>query len=159
MVRLIGKFLDRVIQSGGKINVTKMELLRTEVKYLGFVVGKNRILMDPKYHQDLVDYPPPRSPKVLSRFLGMVQYYKHFLKDLSKDSADLHKLKTQAFLEMPPWAIQTFERIKQSLLNSEALVAPKFTTLQKNPSIVGLDFSFKAVYRSLGKCLLSENMP
>ena len=41
MVRLIGKFLDRVIQSGGKINVAKSEWLRTEVKCLGFVVGKN----------------------------------------------------------------------------------------------------------------------
>ena len=49
MVQLIKKFLDQVIQSGGKINVAKSELLRTEVKYLGFVVGKNRILMDPKY--------------------------------------------------------------------------------------------------------------
>ena len=49
MVQLIGKFLDRVIQSGGKINVAKSELLRTEVKYLGFVMGKNSILMDPKY--------------------------------------------------------------------------------------------------------------
>ena len=31
MVHLIGKFLDRVIQSGGKINVPKSELLRMEV--------------------------------------------------------------------------------------------------------------------------------
>ena len=38
-----------------------------------------------------------------------------------------------------------FERIKQSLLNSEALAAPKFTTLQQNPFIVGLDFSTKAI--------------
>ena len=49
MVQLIEKFLDRVIQSGGKINVAKLELLWTEVKYLGFIMGKNGILMDPKY--------------------------------------------------------------------------------------------------------------
>ena len=91
MVDLIKKFLDRVIQSGGKINVTKSELLRSQVKYLGFVMGKEEILMDPKYRQALVDFPAPRSPKALARFLRMVQYYKHFLKDLSKDSADLHK--------------------------------------------------------------------
>ena len=120
-------------------------MLRTEVKYLGFVVGKNGILMDTKYQQALVDFPPPKSPKALARFLGMVQYYKHFLKDLSKDSADLHQLKTQTFMEMPMWAVQVFGRIKQSLLNSEALVAPKFTTLKQNPFIVGLDFSIKAI--------------
>ena len=48
MEKLIEKFLERVIQSGGKINVAKSKLLRTEVKYLGFVVGRNGILMDPK---------------------------------------------------------------------------------------------------------------
>ena len=42
-------------------------------------------------------------------------------------------------------AIKVFEKIKQSLLNSEALAAPKFTTLHKNPFIVGLDFSIKAI--------------
>ena len=102
MVDLIKKFLERVILSGGKINVAKSELMRTQVKYLGFVVGKDGILMDPKYRQALHKFPPPKSSKALVRFLGMVQYYKHFLKDLSKDSADLHKLKMQAFIEMPP---------------------------------------------------------
>ena len=58
MVKLIEKFLERVIQSGGKINVAKSELLRTEVKYFSFVVGRNGILMDPKYRQVLTEFPP-----------------------------------------------------------------------------------------------------
>merc|ERR1711867_350013 len=82
MVDLIEKFLERVILSGGKINVAKSELMRMQVKYLGFLVGKDGILMDPKYRQALKEFPPPRSPKSLERFLGTVQYYKHFLKDL-----------------------------------------------------------------------------
>ena len=49
IVVLIGKYLARVIESGGKINVTKSELLQTEIKYLRFIIGKNVILMDPKY--------------------------------------------------------------------------------------------------------------
>lgn len=69
MVKLIKKFLERVIQSGGKINVAKSKLLRTKVKYFGFLVGRNGILMDPKYRQALTEFPPPKSPKVLARFL------------------------------------------------------------------------------------------
>ena len=49
MVDLIRKFLELVILSGGKINVAKSELMRQQVKYLGFVMGKEGILMDPKY--------------------------------------------------------------------------------------------------------------
>ena len=56
--------------------------------------------MDPKYWQALMDFPSPQSPKALAWFLGMVGCYKHFLKDLSKDSTDLHKLKTTAFTQM-----------------------------------------------------------
>ena len=41
MVDLIKKLLERVILSGGKINIAKSELMRTQVKYLGFVVGKD----------------------------------------------------------------------------------------------------------------------
>ena len=63
MVQLIEKFLDRVIQNRGKINIAKSELLRTEVKYLGFVMGKNGILMDPKYRQALVEFPPAKITK------------------------------------------------------------------------------------------------
>ena len=40
---------------------------------------------------------------------------------------------------------KSIQKIKQSLLNSEALATPKFTTLHKNPFIVGLDFSIKAI--------------
>ena len=35
-------------------DVAKSELLWTEVKYLGFVMGKNSILMNPKYRQALI---------------------------------------------------------------------------------------------------------
>ena len=49
----------------------------------------------------LVKFFLPKLPKALARFLEMVQYYKHFLKNLSNDSTDLHQLKTQTFSEMP----------------------------------------------------------
>ena len=52
--------------------MAKSELMRTQVMYLGFVVRKDGILMDPKYHQALVEFPPPKSPKALVRFLDMV---------------------------------------------------------------------------------------
>ena len=62
--------------------------------------------------------------------LGMVQYYTHSLKNLSRDSANLHQLKTQTFSEMLDWAVVAFIRNKRSPLESEALAVPKFTTLQ-----------------------------
>ena len=68
--------------------------------------------MDPKYRQALTKFPLPKSPKALARFLGMIQYYKHFLKNLSRDAADLHKLKTENFSELPDWVKADFVKIK-----------------------------------------------
>ena len=77
--------------------------------------------------------------------LGMVPYYKHFLKNLFRDTTDIHQLKNQTFSEMPDWAVEMFARIKWSLLKSKALAAPKFTMLQQNLFIVGINFSAKAI--------------
>ena len=111
----------------------------------GLCRGKEWHTHEPKIPTSPRRVSSTKSPKALARFLGMVQYYKHFLKNLSRDSVDLHQLKTQTFSEMPEWAVKAFARIKQSLLESEALAVPKFTMLQQNPFIVGLDFSTKVI--------------
>ena len=54
-------------------------------------------------------------------------------------------MKTETFSELPDWATAAFAKIKQSLLDAKALAAPKFTTLHRNPFIVGLDFSAKSI--------------
>ena len=82
--------------------------------------------------QALRKFPLPKSPKVWARVLGGAQYYKHFLKNPSRDSAGLCQLKTQTSSGIPDWAVGAFTRIKQSLLESEAPTAPKFTMLQQN---------------------------
>lgn len=97
---IIEKFLNRVRESGGRINIAKSELMRTEVKYFGFVVGKHGIKMDPKYQQALVDFLSLQSPKAPARFLGMVGYYKHFLNTLAEDSTQLHQLDIEMFTEI-----------------------------------------------------------
>ena len=145
MVGIIDKFLTRVTESGGRINVAKTELVRTQVQYLGFIVSNQGVCMDTKYRQALLDFPPPKSPQALARFLGMVTFYKHFLWNLAEDSAHLHTLKTQKWTEMPDWAVEDFHKIKNSLLNSEALASPNFKDLSKHPFILGLDFSNLAI--------------
>ena len=65
MVHLIAKFLKQVIESGGKINVAKSEVMRNKVKYLGFVVSDQGVGMDNKYQQALLNFLAPKSQKPL----------------------------------------------------------------------------------------------
>ena len=146
MVQLIDQFLTRVEQSGAKIQVTKTDLMKDQVNYLGFIVGKTGIAMNRQYRSALLDFPPPKSGKDMARFLGMVGFYRQFLPKLSDASARLHSKKFEA-----PWTpmseedLADFYKIKDLLINSEALASPDFSDLDKRPLIMGLDFSIQAM--------------
>ena len=146
MVQLIDQFLTRVEQSGAKIQVTKTDLMKDQVNYLGFIVGKAGITMNRQYRSALLDFPPPKSGKEMARFLGMVGFYRQFLPKLSDASARLHSKKFEA-----PWTpmseedLADFYKIKDMLINSEALASPDFSDLDKRPLIMGLDFSIQAM--------------
>ena len=131
MVRQIGKFLDRVIQSGGKINVAMSELLRTEVKYLGFFMGKNGILMDPKYRQALGEVFPAK----ITKSTGKVPRNGPILQALPQEPVQwLHRspsTENSDLLRNASIGNRSLGRIKRSWLESEALAAPKFTRLHK----------------------------
>ncbi len=146
MVQLIDQFLTRVEQSGAKIQVNKTDLMKDQVNYLGFIVGRTGITMNRQYRSALLDFPPPKSGKEMARFLGMVGFYRQFLPKLSDASAKLHTKKFET-----PWTpmseedLADFYKIKDMLINSEALASPDFKDLDKRPLIMGLDFSIQAL--------------
>ena len=157
MVQLIDQFLTRVEQSGAKIQVNKTDLMKDQVNYLGFIVGKTGITMNRQYRSALLDFPPPKSGKEMARFLGMVGFYRQFLPKLSDASARLHSKKFEV-----PWTpmseedLADFYKIKDMLINSEALASPDFSDLDKRPLIMGLDFSIQAMCVTISqvqKCL------
>ena len=69
MVGQIRKFLDQVIQRGGKINIAKSELLSTEVKYLGFFVGKKWNTHGPKVQTSPGGLSPAEIAQGISKIL------------------------------------------------------------------------------------------
>ena len=109
-------------------------------------VGRTGITMNRQYRSALLDFPPPKSGKEMARFLGMVGFYRQFLPRLSDASAKLHTKKFET-----PWTpmseedLADFYKIKDMLINSEALASPDFKDLDKRPLIMGLDFSIQAL--------------
>ena len=105
MVQLIDQFLTRVEQSGARIQVSKTDLMKDQVNYLGFIVGKAGITMNRQYRSALLDFPPPTSGKGMARFLGMVGFYRQFLPGLSDILSRLHTKKYEN-----PWTLDTHVR-------------------------------------------------
>jgi hypothetical protein len=67
---------------------------------LGFIVSKERKLLDPKKIQAIINVPPFKNPHQIQIFNGMAQFYKSFIKIFATIMAPITKLtiKIKTFL-------------------------------------------------------------
>jgi hypothetical protein len=74
----------------------------SEVEYLGHLVGKDGIRVDPKKIEAMQGWPHPKNLKSLRGFLGLIGYYHKFVKNYGKIVAPLTALlKNNSFTWTP----------------------------------------------------------
>ena len=74
------------------VKMEKCEFSQQEIKFLGHLVSKNKVRMDPKKVQAIVDWKAPRHVKDLRSFLVLAKYYRKFIVGYSKRAAALTDL-------------------------------------------------------------------
>ena len=68
----------------------KCRFHKEEVEYLGVIVGKGQVKMDPVKVQAITDWPIPDNLTELRSFLGFGNYYKDFIPNYSRITRPLH---------------------------------------------------------------------
>jgi len=63
-----------------------------EVEFLGVVIGPKRVEMQREKIEKVLNWPASRNIKEVQKFLGLVNYYRRFIKDFAKIAAPLHVL-------------------------------------------------------------------
>lgn len=118
----IDKVLHILESNGLKIKRNKCKFLANEVKYLGFIISKNGLEVDKDKIEAIVSMPPPTNISELKSFLGMVNFYGKFLKNLSSSLSPLYGLlkKGKHFIWGKSQNI-AFERVKKMLCSTEVL--------------------------------------
>ena len=120
-----------------------------EVEFLGHIVGANGIKTDPAKVEAIVKLPAPRDVPSLRSFLGMVNYFRAFVKGFAGHAAVLSSLLVKGFkFEWTELHQAAFEALKLALV-SAAAVHPFDPKL---PVVVQTDASGYAV----GAVLLQE---
>lgn len=86
-------------KAGLTINIAKSNFFLKQVNYLGYIVGRGTLQIDPMKVSAVVDYPSPKTVSQLRRFLGMTGWYRRFISDFADVAQPLTELlkKKKAF--------------------------------------------------------------
>ena len=84
--------LQRLKQRGVRLKKDKCEFGQSEVTYLGHRVDHKGLKPTEDKVKAIREAPEPRNVTELKAFLGLVNYYSHFLPNLSNTLRALHEL-------------------------------------------------------------------
>src|SRR5258707_3125650 len=73
----------------------KCKFERQEVDYLGLVISKDHIAMDPVKVQGVTDWPQLMKVKDVQSFIGLVNFYRRIIRHFSEIACPLHVLTQQ----------------------------------------------------------------
>ncbi|XP_040996196.1 uncharacterized protein LOC121242393 [Juglans microcarpa x Juglans regia] len=122
-----------------------------EVSYLGHFISAQGVKVDPEKLKAMEDWPRPTSLKALRGFLGLIGYYRHFIRGYGGVVAALTCLLKKDGFKWNPEAEEAFLKLKQAIMNPPVLALPDFS----QPFTIECDASGKAV----GVVLLQKGHP
>jgi hypothetical protein len=122
--------------------LSKCELMRTEVEFLGHIVGRQGVRMMEDKVKAVEQWPTPANVTHVRAFLGTAGYYRKFIKDFSAIAAPLSNLtKESTRFEWSPAAESAFRQLKAAMVRGPILVLPD----PNRPYVVNTDASGFAV--------------
>jgi len=108
--------------------LSKCEFWLESITFLGHVVSKEGISVDPRTIQTVKDWPTSKSATEIKSFIGLAGYYRRFVQDFSKIVAPLIKLTRKG--EKYVWTEEcasAFEELKNKLISALILKRPSGT--------------------------------
>ena len=65
------------------INVKKCTFMKTELVYLGFVISRDGLNMEPEKVKEIIDWPSPRNIFEVRSFHGLSSFYRKFMNNFN----------------------------------------------------------------------------
>jgi len=109
------------------INREKSQFIKSQVVFLGHIISEKGVTMDPDKIQVIKNFQPPKTKKQVQSFLGFINFYRKFIRDLSQDTERLSAL-TKKDTKWQ-WGTQqqiAFENIKTKFLEDIIIQFPDF---------------------------------
>ena len=89
---ILRNVFQRARENNIKFNLKKIKYRVPSVTYLGNIVSRKDLQKDPSKIEAILDMPKPEDREILHRFLGMVNFLRQFIPNLSETTAPLRSL-------------------------------------------------------------------
>lgn len=89
----VGKVLQRLMDAGLQLDISKSEFEVKTVKYLGFIIkAENGIRVDPEKVRAVKEWSTPVNVKSVRSFIGFANFYRIFMPEFSEIAEPLTRL-------------------------------------------------------------------
>ncbi|KAF8766417.1 Retrovirus-related Pol polyprotein like [Argiope bruennichi] len=142
MITKLRQVLEKLLNAGVTLKLSKCEFGMSEIEYLGFVIDKAGIRPSPRKLAAIAECPVNKTKDELRPFLGLTSFFRHFITRYLSVAEPLSRLlkKNSLFI----WTVdqnEAFEELRSKLISRPALKLfdPKDETeLHTDASSVGL---------------------
>ncbi|KAJ9514191.1 hypothetical protein QJQ45_002279 [Haematococcus lacustris] len=137
--------------------LAKCEFNKTQLAFLGHIVGSKGIAVVPAKVQVVKEWPTPRNLKDLQAFLGLANYFRRFIPNFSSLAAPLTNLTSKQVAAAYDWEhfggseLEAFDGLKEALCSAPVLALPDFS----KPFVVCTDASLVGT----GGVLMQDGRP
>ena len=120
--------LSRLREANLRLGHRKCTLARSSVTFLGHLVSEDGLQPDPRLLDSIRDIQPPMTVSQVCSFLGLVGYYRRFIKGFSNIAAPLNwLLEKNKHFEWTDECMAAYEKLKAVLLQRPVVAYPDFS--------------------------------
>lgn len=125
--RLLYQVFERLERHNFQVKIKKCHFYVGQFEFLGFIIYPNCLKPNPNKVTAILKIAEPKTRKALQHFLGMVNYYRKFIPNLSRIAKPLTTMTSIKFIyEFDDECRNAFNQIKEILANDVTLKIPNF---------------------------------
>ena len=124
-LRNLGLVLDKFRDARIKLKPSKCDFFKRQIHFLGFNVSAEGLSLCDEGVAPIVSLKFPKTVTEMRSFLGMVNYYRQFIKGCGLIAAPLYAMTGKGVkVEATPAALEAFQQLKDALCSAPILALP-----------------------------------
>ena len=123
----LGQVLSLLEEKQFYVKMSKCTFSKEEVEYLGHIISKKGVKVDPKKIRAITEWPKPKNISKLRGFLGLAGYYRRFVKNYAHLTTPVTNLLKKNYFQWNLEAEKCFENLKNLMYTTLVLETTDFS--------------------------------